>query len=68
MDAAVRAAVELQNPWWHGKIYPTGIPKGSQYPDAGIQIFSSDKDFILYAKHLPITMYQPVTDEAFSMA
>lgn len=27
--------------------------------EGGLQIFSSDNDFILYAKHLPITLYQP---------
>ena len=27
--------------------------------EAGLQIFSSDKDFMLYAKHLPITLHQP---------
>jgi len=27
--------------------------------EGGLQIFSSDNDFILYAKHLPITFYQP---------
>ncbi len=28
--------------------------------EAKLQIFTSDKDFILYAKHIPITLYQPV--------
>ena len=36
--------------------------------DAGMQIFSTDKDFMLYSKHLPITLYQPVRGEAFSIA
>ena len=26
---------------------------------AKMQIFTSDKDFLLYAKHVPITLYQP---------
>ena len=36
--------------------------------EAGIEIFSSDKDFILYAKHLPIILHQPARGEAFPVA
>lgn len=36
--------------------------------EAGIEIFSSDKDFILYAKHLPIILHQLARDEAFPVA
>jgi len=36
--------------------------------EAGIEIFSSDKDFILYAKHLPIILHQPARGEAFPIA
>ncbi|MDD5189366.1 MAG: PIN domain-containing protein [Methanoregula sp.] len=27
--------------------------------EAGMQIFTSDKDFLLYAKHLPISLFHP---------
>jgi len=33
--------------------------------EAGMQIFTSDKDFLLYAKHLPISLFQPTRGEAF---
>ena len=32
--------------------------------EAGMQIFSSDKDFMLYGKHLPITLHQPARGES----
>jgi hypothetical protein len=36
--------------------------------EAGMQIFSTDKDFMLYSKHLPITLHQPIRGEAFPIA
>ena len=36
MDAAVRTAVERQNPWWQNKSYPSGIPRLSQYPEISL--------------------------------
>jgi hypothetical protein len=38
MDAAVRTAIERQNPWWQEKKYPTGIPRLSQYPDISLYL------------------------------
>lgn len=36
--------------------------------EAGIEIFSSDNDFMLYAKHLSIILHKPVRGEAFPVA